>query len=104
MYTMLEQRVLILASRRIVQKYDDTMDGRQALLDLVDQARHSTEAVLSGRHTREMTIILFSEGRICDVMRYSYHDVTRNVFECSARLVTRYSHRDVIWVEYSYCE
>jgi hypothetical protein len=52
-YTMLEQRVLILTSRRIVQKYDDTMDGRQALLDLADQARHSTEAVLSGRHTRE---------------------------------------------------
>ena len=52
-YTMLEQRVLILTSRRIVQKYDDTMDGRQALLDLADQARRSTEAVLSGRHTRE---------------------------------------------------
>jgi hypothetical protein len=47
-YTMLEQRVLILTSRRIVQKYDDTMDGRQALLDLADQARRSTEAVLSG--------------------------------------------------------
>jgi hypothetical protein len=52
-HTMLTERVLIHTSRRIVQRYEGTLDGRQALYDLALQAQHSTEAVLAGRRTRE---------------------------------------------------
>ena len=52
-YTMLTERVKIHTSKRILQRHDDYMDGRQALYDLAMQARQSTEAVLAGRRTRE---------------------------------------------------
>jgi hypothetical protein len=50
---MLAEKVMIHTSRRIIKVYEETLDGRAALVDLAFQARQSTEAVVAGRRTLE---------------------------------------------------
>jgi hypothetical protein len=50
-YMMLAERVMGHTSKRIVRQNESTRDGQRTLIELADQAKKSTEAVLAGRRT-----------------------------------------------------